>query len=65
MLMDRSPEARADNDFAAGTKPWRSRVTPPPMIVLHRGWFSTTATEHPMEELARQDLERDQAHRAP
>jgi hypothetical protein len=36
-----------------------SRVAPPPMLVIHRGWFRTTVTERQAADLAREDQARD------
>ncbi len=35
-----------------------SHVLPPPMIVVHKGWWADRTTERPATELAKEDRER-------
>ena len=35
-----------------------SRIVPPPMIVVHKGWWADRMTERPAAELAQEDRNR-------
>jgi hypothetical protein len=35
-----------------------SRIAPPPMIVVHKGWWADRMTERPAAELAQEDRDR-------